>query len=111
MANLSIKDTQEINRLRALFPSEIRVHVGRSEDDGFFAEILTFPGCFTEANTLSELIEMVNDSVKTYFEVPEEYFPYMANYLPLIQLAQSLDVFPVTQKQYDIELKLTSATK
>jgi predicted RNase H-like HicB family nuclease len=77
-----------------LFPHVIRVRVERSKDGGFCAKIITFPGCFTEANTFSELIEMVNDAIKTYFEIPDKYIPFMPNYVPPIRVARKLDIFP-----------------
>ncbi|MCR4328681.1 MAG: type II toxin-antitoxin system HicB family antitoxin [Patescibacteria group bacterium] len=89
MVKISKKQIVEINRLRGLFPKSIRVRVERSADGGFCAEVKTFPGCVTEANTFSELIEMVNDAVRTYFEVPERLVSYMPIY-PLRAIPMSL---------------------
>lgn len=111
MAKLLKKDIKEINRLRCLFPSHISVKVYRSKDGGFCAEILTFPGCQTEGETLSELIEMVNDAVKTYFEVPEKYISFVPSYTPPLKLAQELDVFPINTRHHEIELKLAGREK
>ncbi len=86
MAKLTSQDQKKIKCLRNFFPRNIEVQVKSSKEGGFYAEILTFPGCITEAETFSELIKMVNDAV----EVPRKYLPYM----PPLSLAQSFNIFP-----------------
>lgn len=108
MAKLTKKDIEKIIHLRGLFPPKIEVKVRRSVDGGFYAEVLNSPGCFTEADTLSELIEMVNDAMRSYFEIPQIYISYMPNYLPPIKLAQDLDVFPVFKIEKNLKLELTN---
>ncbi len=46
----------------------------RTEDDGgFSAQCIEFPGIITQADTESELREMIDDAVYGYFEAfPEE---------------------------------------
>jgi predicted RNase H-like HicB family nuclease len=69
-----------------LFPTEIDVSVSRSELGKYWAEIITFPNCFTEADSFSGLIEMINDAVRTYFEIPKKYLSFMPNYIsPIVQ--------------------------
>jgi len=111
MEKLLKRDIKEINRLRALFPSQISVRVYRSKDGGFCAEILTFLGCYTEAETLSELVEMVNDAAKTYFEVPGKYISFVPSYIMPIKVAQELGVFPINMRQHKIELSLVGREK
>ena len=105
MSHLSAKDIKEINRLRSLFPKEIGVKVRRSEDGGFVAEVLTFPGVVTEADTFSELIEVVNDALMCYFEIPKKYAQFTANYLPSLELSQKLGIFPVVKKEQILKLQ------
>ena len=40
---------------------------------------------------------MVNDAIKTYFEIPSKYFSFMPDYLPPLNLAQAFSVFPVKE--------------
>lgn len=94
MSKLTKKDTREVNHLVSLFPDKIVVDVARAEEGGFVAEIKTYPGCFTQGETFSELIAMVNDCLYTYFEVPEEYVHYMPEYLAPISLAEKLGIVP-----------------
>lgn len=45
----------------------------RSEEDGFSAQCIEFPGIITQADTESELREMIDDAVDGYFKAfPEE---------------------------------------
>lgn len=94
MEKLNKKEIQEAYRLQSFFPSEVSVSIKRSEDGGFVAEITTFPGCFTQADSFSELIENVNDAVLTYFEIPEKYLKLMPSYCPPTELACSCGVYP-----------------
>jgi predicted RNase H-like HicB family nuclease len=45
----------------------------RTEDDGFSAQCIEFPGIITQADTEPELREMIDDAVSGYFEAfPED---------------------------------------
>ena len=94
MRKLTPKDKQEINRLRSLFPAKIEVSVARAQEGGFVAEILTYPGCYTEGETFSELLFMINDCLYTYFDIPEKYVSYMPEYLAPMSLAERLGIAP-----------------
>src|SRR3989338_8436945 len=94
MEKITPQVAQEVNKLRSYFPSEITVFVQRSKDGGFCAQITTFPGCFTEAETLSELVENVNDAIITYFEIPEKYIELMPPYCPPTELAKKMGIYP-----------------
>jgi len=108
MAKLTALQIKRINELRELFPSKLNVSVCRMEDGTFLAEIKSLHSIRTEGNNFSELIEMVNDAVKTYFEVPGKLLPYMPNYVPPIRAAQKLDVFPVRSIKETFTLPLAN---
>lgn len=108
---MSPKEIKEINKLRELFPSEIAVSVERSDNGDFLATIHTFKGLFTEGRSFSELMEMVNDAVKTYFEIPEKYIPYMPNYVPPLVVAQQLDIFPIIESKQNFSLPLSTISE
>ncbi len=69
---LTKQDEQNIREIRERFPSILSVDVNRSRDGGFTAEVSTFSGCYTEAESFTGLVDMVNDAVKTYFEIPKK---------------------------------------
>jgi predicted RNase H-like HicB family nuclease len=108
MNALTQEEIKAINGLRGLFPSSINVSIHRTESGEFVARINTFKGFMTEGKTFSELIEMVNDAVKTYFEIPEKFISYMPSYVPSIEVAQELDVFPVKKSEQTIVLPLAA---
>lgn len=85
---------REVLRLRASLPPAIPVHVERSEDGGLCATVTSLPGVRTEADTFSELIDMVNDAVLTHFEIPTVARADIPPYLPPLEVARSLDLFP-----------------
>lgn len=106
MRKLTKKENETILKLRGLFPSTIKVRVTRSADGGFFAEIINFPGCLTEADAFSELVDMINDCVKTYFDIPQKYISYMPDYLSPIKMAQHFGVFPVRRLTENLVLQI-----
>src|SRR5271157_1750880 len=86
---MTTKEIKLVNELIERFPRQISVSVEKY-DDGFLAHIKTFKGCFTQASSYSELMEMVNDAVRSYFEVPEKYLPFMPTYQPPLVEATKL---------------------
>jgi predicted RNase H-like HicB family nuclease len=94
MKKLTLKERKEINRLRSLFPDKIKVSAARAEEGGYVAEIITYPGCYTEGETFSELNSMINDCLYTYFNIPESYVSYMPEYLAPMSLAERLGIAP-----------------
>jgi predicted RNase H-like HicB family nuclease len=104
MLKLTPKELAEVNRLRAIFPSEIRVHIRRSQDGGFVAEIITYSGCFTQADNFTSLMEMVNDAIYSYFEIPKRYLAHMPKYIPPTELAQWCGIYPAIGVANTIEL-------
>ena len=104
MVKLTKKETEKIKHFRLLFPHIIRVHVRRSQDGGFVVEILDYPGCITEADTLSALIDMVNDAVYTMLEIPKKYISYMPVYLMPLGVAQRFNMFPIKDIEGNLKL-------
>ncbi len=63
-------------------PNSIKVKIGKSKDGGFWVKVLSLPRCFTQAESGEELFVMINDAVYTYFDIPENYFPFLPRYFP-----------------------------
>ncbi len=89
-----------------MFPKVFAVGVKRSGDGGFVAAIKTLPGCVTQADSFSELIEMINDAARTYFEISPKLSAFMPTYLPPLKVAQAFDLFPVMKQRAEIKLQL-----
>jgi predicted RNase H-like HicB family nuclease len=105
MAATTKKDEKEINRLKGLLPGELTVDIYPSKDGGLVCEIKTFPGCFTQGENLFELMEMINDAVYTYLEIPKKYIRHMPGYNPSARMAHDFSGFPLPTKK-NIRLKL-----
>ena len=79
-------DRNQIQEYRAKLPARVNVRI-ESEDGGFWAKITTLDGklsnCYTQADTISELVEMINDAVKTHFDIPEEIREEVGFYVPV----------------------------
>ncbi|MDD3386789.1 MAG: hypothetical protein PHX92_02605 [Candidatus Pacebacteria bacterium] len=106
MNKLSSETIKDINKFRSLFPKEISVLVRRGDNDRYCAEITTYEGCFTEGNTFAELTEMINDAVRTYLDIPEEYFQYMPEYFPAISSIKQFGVFPPMNKEIKADFNI-----
>jgi predicted RNase H-like HicB family nuclease len=70
-----------LKRYRNLLPQQITV-ITRKTKLGFVAEIKEFSHCHTQGKTFFELIEMINDAVFTYLDIPERYRKNLGVYLP-----------------------------
>lgn len=95
--NISKDKVAGIEQLRALFPAEILVKVSRAEEGGFCAEVhINNEVLYTDAESISELIDMINDAVRTYFEIPVEFVSYMGEYIPSLDMMRQLGLMPQT---------------
>ena len=87
----------EIKKLRALFPAEIIVKVSHAEEGGFCAEVhIKNEILYTDSESISGLIDMINDAIRTYFEIPTEYISQMGEYIPPLYMMQKLGLLPQT---------------
>ena len=46
--------------------------VHEAEEGGYWAEVPELPGCYTEADTLDELKDMLKEAITGYLEVADE---------------------------------------
>lgn len=66
---------------KELMPSHLTMEIHRT-DEGFWAKIKELPHCYTQANNFFGLIEMVNDAIYTYLEIPDKFRKEAGFYLP-----------------------------
>lgn len=52
-------------------PRTLHIQVRLTEDGWFVVTVPELPGLMTQAQSRQELLEMVNDAVLTYFDVPK----------------------------------------
>lgn len=51
---------------------KIKILIHEDEKKGYWAEVPSLPGCFTQADTIEELIQNIYEAVEGYLEVREE---------------------------------------
>lgn len=68
--------------LYMVLPSTLKVEIHAREEGGFWARVKNLPGCYTQADDGLELIDMVNDAVLEYFDVPERLRREVGYYIP-----------------------------
>ncbi len=74
---------ETLQHYKQLLPKKVTV-ITTKTDNGFVAEIKEFPNCYTQADNFPELIEMVNDAIFTYLDIPQKYIEKIGIvYLPL----------------------------
>ena len=47
-----------------------KVKINKDEDGNFVAVCIGLQGCYTEASTRQEAIEMITDAIKLHLEIP-----------------------------------------
>ena len=51
---------------------KFRVLIHEENKDGYWAEVPSLPGCYTQADTMEELIPNIREAVVGYLKVREE---------------------------------------
>ena len=51
---------------------KLKVIIHEEKKNGYWAEVPSLPGCFTQANTMEELISNIYEAVEGYLKVREE---------------------------------------
>jgi len=65
-------NSKTLKKYTDLLPNQITVAVKKTKL-GFVADIKDFPHCYTQGRNFAELVEMINEAVFTYLDIPERY--------------------------------------
>jgi predicted RNase H-like HicB family nuclease len=81
-------DRDELFALRWKRPDVISVLIEKDENGGYFAKITNFNGdnVVTQAQTGRELVEMVNEAMYDYLDIPQQYREYLGYFMPPIDV-------------------------
>ena len=77
-----MKKVKDLQFYKKLLPQRITVEIHKAKEGGFWAEIKEFSNCYTQAENFKELVEMVNDAVFNYLEIPNKFHKALNYYLP-----------------------------
>ena len=94
------KSEQEYIKYSMILPRILNVNVNRAEEDGYWAEIKEMPGCYTQADNFYDLIEMINDAIFTYFDVPKKIRKSLGQYIP--EVSENAQKLAMHQKMEEI---------
>lgn len=67
----SKKENPQVIKAKYNIPSEIKLSIEITSDGWFLVTSPELPGFVTQARNAKELLEMVNDGILTYFDVPK----------------------------------------
>lgn len=70
-----------LEQFRGLLPEKLTIEIHR-EGGEFWAKVKELPGCSTQGDSFIELIDMINDAIYTYLDIPTKYIQELGYYLP-----------------------------
>ena len=62
---------------------EFTVIIEQDEDGYYVASVVELPGCFTQAKTINELLQRIEDAIKLYLEAIGKREKFMAKFIGL----------------------------
>ena len=65
-----------------ILPRTLAVDIYRAEEGGFWAKVKSLPGCNTQGEDFIDLVDMINDAIFTYFDVPQKMRSVLGRYIP-----------------------------
>lgn len=77
-----MKTKIQLRSYKASLPPRITVEIHKAERGGMWAKVKELPGCYTQADSFFELIEMVNDAIYTYLGIPVKLMSRFGYYMP-----------------------------
>jgi predicted RNase H-like HicB family nuclease len=84
-------DQDEFFALQWKRPDNIQVFINRAEEGGYFAKIVSLAGnVVTEADTGQALVEMVNEAMYDYLDIPPIYRPQMGLFMPSEEVREEI---------------------
>jgi predicted RNase H-like HicB family nuclease len=89
-------------------PDSLDVFIKKS-DNGYFAKVTSLSGnVVTQAKTGQELIEMVNDAVYAYLDIPQVYREHLGYFMPPEEVRAELKA-EIPQKYLNKKIGLVKA--
>ena len=76
-----MKQEKDLQFYKELLPNQLTLDIHKT-DECFWAKVKELPHCYTQAKDFFELIEMVNDAIYTYLEIPDTFRKIVGFYLP-----------------------------
>lgn len=58
---------------------KITICVHRADEGGFWADVPSLPGCYSQAETIEELLERIKEAIACHLDAPDDQLPGDAN--------------------------------
>lgn len=71
-------------------PANIRLNIELTKEGWFVVTSPDLPGLITEARNAKELLDMVNDAILTYFDVPKKESDFVFDAINIAELRYNL---------------------
>lgn len=78
------KSQQEYLKYTMFLPHKLSVEIHKAEEGGFWAKVRELPGCNTQGDNFTDLVDMINDAIFTYFDVPQKIRGFLGYYIPQV---------------------------
>ena len=87
-----MRKRKSLQYYKGLLPNTLTVEINRVKEGVFWAKVKELPHCYTQAKDFAELVDMINDAVYTYLEIPKRFRGKVGYYLPkkILQALQEL---------------------
>lgn len=96
-----MKREKNLQFYKQLMPEQLTVEIHKTEK-GLWAKVKELPHCYTQGKSFFELIQMLNDAIYTYLEIPNKFRKDAGFYLPK-QICDIID--EAKRKQWENTLK------
>ena len=76
-----MKKEKNLQFYKNLMPDQLTLEIHKTEE-GLWAKVKELPNCYTQGKSFFELIEMVNDAIYVYLDIPKKIRKEVGVYLP-----------------------------
>lgn len=76
-----MKKEKNLQFYKKLMPERLTLEIHKT-NEGLWAKVKELPHCYTQANDFLGLIDMTNDAIYTYLEIPDKFRKGVGFYLP-----------------------------
>ncbi len=77
-----MKKIQNLKFYKNKLPQNLTAYIYKTKEGGFWTKIKELPHCYSQAENFLELIEMINDAIFTYFDIPVKFRKKIGYYVP-----------------------------
>lgn len=77
-----MKKNHNLKFYKNKLPKTLIAYIYKTKEGGFWAKIKELPNCYSQAKNFPELMEMINDAIFTYLDIPVKFRGKIGYYVP-----------------------------